>query len=87
MGRKQMTLVEWIVDKKISKRDLSIDLGINESTLYNYIRGTREPTLSVAIKIVHLSKKRVTFGELSINPIMIKNKPILNKKVDTTDLF
>ena len=80
-----MTLIAWILTKKISKRDFAIDLGINESTVYNYISGRREPTLSVAIKIVHLTKKKVSFNELSLNPIMIKNKK--NKKVDTTDLF
>lgn len=71
-------------DVSFSKRDFALDLGINESTLYKYLKGDREPTLSIAVKIHRATRGEVSYEDLAL--VRIKT-PEKQKEVDKSDLF
>lgn len=59
-----MSLLQWIIEYNISKRQLADDLEVNESTLYKYINRDRMPRLDIALKIERASNGKVCLLEL-----------------------
>lgn len=59
-----MTLYQYLSKNQVEKAQFARDLGIAESSLFKYINQEREPKLSIAIKIVALSKGEVTYKGL-----------------------
>jgi len=61
-----MTIFDFVCKFNISKRVLARQLEINESTLYNYLNGTRTPGLEVAAKIVDVTDGHVSYHDLIV---------------------
>ena len=59
-----MTLYQFLSKNQIEKAQFARDLGIAESTLFKYINQEREPKLAIAIRIITLTKGKVTYEGL-----------------------
>jgi transcriptional regulator with XRE-family HTH domain len=65
-----MMLKDYLRVYNISQKDFSKLVDISKSALSNYIRGIREPKLEIALRIVKVTKGKVSLKEL----LFIDNK-------------
>lgn len=59
-----MDLKTFIELKSISQKEFADALGIAQSSLSNYLRGTRTVPLNVAVKIEEITKGKVKIKDL-----------------------
>jgi DNA-binding XRE family transcriptional regulator len=59
-----MKLATYLKRKEISPAVLARRVGCSRQTIYNYMRGTRKPSLRTAMRIVAVTRGKVSLKEL-----------------------
>lgn len=55
-----MKLISWLWLNKVEPDDFGKKIGVSERSVYRYLRGEREPSLDVMVKIMKQTKGEVT---------------------------
>lgn len=63
----QMNLREYLKMSNLTQEEFCEHLNISRTTLYRLLNGEKEPSLSLAMKIVKATKNKVTFEDLLPN--------------------
>jgi transcriptional regulator with XRE-family HTH domain len=58
-----MKLKEYLSTKKIKHTDFAADLGVSQVTVTRYVNGERKPSLSMALKIEDITKRKVRVSD------------------------
>lgn len=58
-----MKLETYLSDRKIKHSDFAEKLGVSQVTVTRYVNGNRTPSLSMALKIEELTKRKVRVSD------------------------
>ena len=58
-----MKLKTYLSSKSIKHEEFAADLGVSQVTVTRYVNGTRTPSLSMALKIEDLTKRKVRVSD------------------------
>jgi len=64
MGRKKITLRDWLYENKMSISQLSLKLGVNRSYMYRVLSGERIVSDKIYSKILELTQLKMSKNQM-----------------------